>query len=170
MHQRLLAEGVLEDRGGQLVFVRDHLFKSPSGAAAAVLGRTANGWISWRRADGQSLSEVKRVTRAPLAPMLSTAQRDEIIARHRQLVVDGALPTEEVSEAQHARFRDRFGPVVLKALDGEALLTLMHDLQNRDSLVYWLEFKDDEEFDTRSFGSLAGGSALKFRLSGHDRR
>ena len=40
----------------------------------------------------------------------------------------------------------------------------MHDLSKRDSLVYWLEFKNDEEFDTRSFGSIAGGSALKFRI------
>ena len=31
-------------------------------------------------------------------------------------------------------------------------------------LVYWLEFKDDEEFNTRAFGSIAGGSALKFRV------
>ena len=53
---------------------------------------------------------------------------------------------------------------MLKALDGEPLLSLMHDHQNRESLVYWLEFKDDDEFDTRSFGSIAGGSALKFRV------
>lgn len=44
VRQRLLAEGVLEDVGGQLRFTRDHVFKSPSGAAAAVLGRPANGW------------------------------------------------------------------------------------------------------------------------------
>jgi len=43
VHLQLLAEGVLEDKGGQFRFVRDHLFNSPSGAAAAVLGRTANG-------------------------------------------------------------------------------------------------------------------------------
>ncbi len=42
VHQRLIAEGVLEEHGGQFRFVEDHLFKSPSGAAAAVLGRTAN--------------------------------------------------------------------------------------------------------------------------------
>ena len=57
-----------------------------------------------------------------------------------------------------------FGPSVLAGLDGEPLLTLMHDHGNRDSLVYWLEFKNDEEFETRSFGSIAGGSALKFRI------
>ena len=38
----------------------------------------------------------------------------------------------------------------------------MHDHSNRDSLVYWLEFKNDDEFPTPRFGSIAGGSALKF--------
>jgi hypothetical protein len=44
VHQRLIAAGVLEENGGRLRFAKDHLFDSPSGAAAAVLGRTANGW------------------------------------------------------------------------------------------------------------------------------
>jgi 5-methylcytosine-specific restriction protein B len=39
-----------------------------------------------------------------------------------------------------------------------------HRKANRESLVYWLEFKDDEEFQTRRLGSIAGGSALKFRI------
>ena len=34
----------------------------------------------------------------------------------------------------------------------------------KDSLVYWLEFKNDAEFNTRQFGSIAGGSALKFGI------
>ena len=52
----------------------------------------------------------------------------------------------------------------LSGLDGEALLTFMHDHGDKNSLVYWLEFKDDEEFDNFDFGSIAGGSALKFRV------
>ena len=39
VHQRLISEGVLEEHGGQLRFTKDHLFNSPSGAAAAVLGQ-----------------------------------------------------------------------------------------------------------------------------------
>lgn len=31
------------------------------------------------------------------------------------------------------------------------------------TLVYWLEFKNDDEFPAK-FGSIAGGSALKFGL------
>ncbi len=34
----------------------------------------------------------------------------------------------------------------------------------KDSLVYWLEFKNDEESPHRRFGSIAGGSALKFGI------
>lgn len=164
VHRRLLADGVLEDADEQLRFARDHLFKSPSGAAAAVLGRTANGWTSWKRANGQTLSEVMRVSRETHAPILSEAKRVEIIDRHRSLLVEGKLESDEALTRQYDLFRERFGPAVLRALDGELLLTLMHDHRSRDSLVYWLEFKDDEEFGTKCFGSISGGSALKFRL------
>ena len=164
VHQRLIADGTLEEHGGKLRFTQDHLFNSPSGAAAAVLGRTANGWISWKRPDGQTLSKVKRVTRDGHTPMLTDAKRQEIVTRHQQLVNDGKLATEQQLDKQYALFREHFGPSVLAGLDGEALLTLMHDHGNKDSLVYWLEFKNDDEFDSRSFGSIAGGSALKFRV------
>jgi 5-methylcytosine-specific restriction protein B len=164
VHQRLIAAGVLEENGGRLRFAKDHLFDSPSGAAAAVLGRTANGWISWKRADGQTLSKVKRVSRDDRTPMLNDAKRQEIIARHQQLVNDGKLPTQQQLDTQYALFRARFGPSVLAGVNGVPLLTLMHDSGNRDSLVYWLEFKNDHEFETRNFGSIAGGSALKFRI------
>jgi hypothetical protein len=43
------------------------------------------------------------------------------------------------------------------------LLETMHDHGNRDSLVYWLELKNDDEMPA-IFGSIAGGSALKFGL------
>ena len=36
------------------------LFGSPSMAGMALFGRTANGWITWKRADGRTLDEVKR--------------------------------------------------------------------------------------------------------------
>ena len=77
---------------------------------------------------------------------------------------EGKLRRQQQLEKEYALFRERFGPSVLAGLDGEPLLTLMHDHGNRDSLVYWLEFKNDDEFETRKFGSIAGGSALKFRI------
>ncbi len=59
--QRLLDAGVMRpnDQGG-LVFPKDHLFKSPSGAAIALLGRTANGWKEWKSPQGQTLHELVR--------------------------------------------------------------------------------------------------------------
>lgn len=164
VQEQLMALGVLKEDDGRLRFTRDHLFHSPSGAAAAVLGRTANGWLTWKRADGQTLSEVKRVSRESQAPLLDESQRQRIMERHRQLLNDGKLATLQQLEREYALFRERFGPAVLSGLDGETLLQFMHDHTSRESLVYWLEFKNDEEFATRKFGSIAGGSALKFRI------
>ncbi|HMV67822.1 MAG TPA: AAA family ATPase, partial [Myxococcota bacterium] len=61
-------------------------------------------------------------------------------------------------------FRARFGPDRLGALSGEALLQRMHGRPDPDHMTYWLEFKSDDEFETRTFGSIAGGSALKYGL------
>ncbi len=59
--QRLLDSGVMQlDDQGQLVFPKDHLFKSPSGAAIALLGRTANGWREWKSQKGKTLHELIR--------------------------------------------------------------------------------------------------------------
>ena len=59
--QRLLDSGVMQlDDQGQLVFPKDHLFKSPSGAAIALLGRTANGWKEWKSNQGQTLHQLIR--------------------------------------------------------------------------------------------------------------
>ena len=35
---------------------------------------------------------------------------------------------------------------------------------NKGSLVYWLEFKNDDEIQTARFGGIGGGSALKFGI------
>lgn len=164
VRERLLAEGVLEEHDGQLRFAQDYAFDSPSGAASALLGRSANGWIEWKNAQGRSLSEVKRVRRVGGEAVLSEAKRQEILAKHEELLTEGRLYTQAQLKGYYATFRKRFGPAVLAGLDGEPLLEFMHDHSNRDSLVYWLEFKSDEEFDTKRFGSIAGGSALKFRV------
>lgn len=64
MRSQLITEGVLTENAGSagpmLVFTRDHLFSSPSTAAMAVMGRSANGWVEWKTASGQTLDEVKR--------------------------------------------------------------------------------------------------------------
>ena len=57
---QLVTEGILAAQGGMLVFTRDHLFASPSMAAMALMGRSANGWIEWKAANGQTLDALKR--------------------------------------------------------------------------------------------------------------
>jgi 5-methylcytosine-specific restriction enzyme B len=93
---------------------------------------------------------------------------DERIAQelkelYKTLESKGKILSKEQLAEYYDTFRNKFGPERLKNLDGEALLNTMHDFANRDSLVYWLEFKDDEEFPNR-FGSISGGSAHKFGL------
>jgi 5-methylcytosine-specific restriction protein B len=85
-------------------------------------------------------------------------------ACYESLLKRGELLTKERLAECYALFRERFGPERLQSLDGEALLSTMHAHGSHDSLVYWLEFKSDDEFPTRQFGSIAGGSALKFGL------
>ena len=60
MRTDLLEKGVLVASGELLEFSSDHVFSSPSAAAAVVLGRRANGWIEWKYKDGRTLDEVKR--------------------------------------------------------------------------------------------------------------
>lgn len=62
LRNQLVLDGILSAQKGQLVFTRDHLFSSPSMAAMAVMGRSANGWIEWKTLDGKTLDEVKRQT------------------------------------------------------------------------------------------------------------
>ena len=57
---RLIETGIVRLDGDRTVFVRDHLFGSPSMAAMALLGRTANGWEMWKAEDGRTLGQVER--------------------------------------------------------------------------------------------------------------
>lgn len=57
---KLLREGGMVAEGDTVRFMRDHLFRSPSMAAVALLGRTANGWLEWKAEDGQTLDAMKR--------------------------------------------------------------------------------------------------------------
>jgi hypothetical protein len=60
MRLRLLESEIMVDVGDTVVFEKDHLFRSPSMAAQALLGRTANGWVEWKTAGGQTLDALKR--------------------------------------------------------------------------------------------------------------
>ena len=45
----------------------------------------------------------------------------------------------------------------------ESLDELMN-MNNQESMVYWLEFKNDEEFKTSVLGGIQGGSAGKYTI------
>src|SRR5437764_566591 len=93
--------------------------------------------------------------------MLDDRIKARILDDQKKLTADGKLLSKPQLEACYRTFSSRFGPDVLAKLDGEELLEVMHSHGNKDSLVYWLEFKNDDEFPAR-FGSISGGSAFKF--------
>jgi predicted GIY-YIG superfamily endonuclease len=60
IREQLLAAEVIREEGDVIVFLKDHLFRTPSGAAVALLARRANGWVEWKTSSGQTLDAVKR--------------------------------------------------------------------------------------------------------------
>jgi hypothetical protein len=60
LRDKLIASGVAHAEGEKLVFDKDHLFRSPSMAGLALMGRTSNGWVDWKDSKGRTLDEVKR--------------------------------------------------------------------------------------------------------------
>jgi 5-methylcytosine-specific restriction enzyme B len=99
-------------------------------------------------------------------PIIERRLFDELKAALDRGLASGELITSVQIKQQTTLFRDRFGPAVLRRLDGEALLRLMHGRESSESrcLAYWLEFKNDEEFAGNRFGGIGGGSALKFGI------
>lgn len=59
LRRDLLAAGVLKMEGGIHQFSQDYVFSSPSTAASMVLGRSANGRIEWRDAQGRTLKALQ---------------------------------------------------------------------------------------------------------------
>ena len=62
IREALVMDGVMAAQDGRYVFTRNHLFSSPSQAAMALMGRSANGWVEWKAANGDTLDELKRQT------------------------------------------------------------------------------------------------------------
>jgi hypothetical protein len=59
MRNDLKTQGVIELDGASDRFSQDHVFSSPSTAAAAVMGRNANGRTEWRTAQGVTLKQLQ---------------------------------------------------------------------------------------------------------------
>jgi hypothetical protein len=62
IRKKLLDTKILVEDKGRLRFTQDHVFKSPSGAAAIVLGRSADGWMEWKNKEGKPLDEIMRAS------------------------------------------------------------------------------------------------------------
>ena len=58
--ETLLEGGVLEVKGEHYEFVKDHIFRSPSGASDFILGRFSNGWTVWKTKNGDTLDKIYR--------------------------------------------------------------------------------------------------------------
>lgn len=56
--KQFIAEGVLTEKDGFLVFTKDTEFASPSAAAAVIHGGSANGLIAWKTEEGKSLKHL----------------------------------------------------------------------------------------------------------------
>jgi len=60
--KQLIAEGVLTEKDGFLVFTRDAEFSSPSAAAAVIHGGSANGLTAWKTEGNKSLKQLDEQT------------------------------------------------------------------------------------------------------------
>ncbi len=59
LRKDLVDQGVLVEEGEHYCFTQDQVFQSPSTAAGAVQGRSANGRIDWKTKDGRTLKELQ---------------------------------------------------------------------------------------------------------------
>jgi hypothetical protein len=60
----LQADGVIRLSESELVFLKDHLFASPSGAGGVIVGGRCNGRIHWRNAHGRSINDLEALALA----------------------------------------------------------------------------------------------------------
>jgi hypothetical protein len=53
----LVSKGTLIKQGDNVVFTKDYLFKTPSGASGFLLLGSSNGWVDWKSTQGVTLHE-----------------------------------------------------------------------------------------------------------------
>lgn len=58
--EKILASDAVNMDDSSILFTKDYLFSSPSAAAIALMGRSANGWLEWKTAEGKTLDELER--------------------------------------------------------------------------------------------------------------
>lgn len=60
VREKLIMQGVFIDKGDNYEFTKNYLFNSPSAASDQVLGRSSNGWLTWKSNKGETLDELER--------------------------------------------------------------------------------------------------------------
>lgn len=60
LRKKLIEEQILKAENDYYILQNDYIFNSPSAAAAAMLGRSANGWTSWKNKNNKTLDDLKR--------------------------------------------------------------------------------------------------------------
>lgn len=60
LREKMLNDGILVEESGVYRFTEDKLFSSPSAAAGVIMGRSINGWTSWKNVEGKTMDEVMR--------------------------------------------------------------------------------------------------------------
>lgn len=61
MRKKLIDNKIISENNDLFIFNEDFVFGSPSAAAAAVLGRRANGWTEWKTKNGKTIDEIYRI-------------------------------------------------------------------------------------------------------------
>lgn len=56
LRKKLIDKGIVDK---EFLFVSDHVFTSPSLAAAVVMGRNANGRTEWKKSNGKSIKDIE---------------------------------------------------------------------------------------------------------------
>jgi hypothetical protein len=59
LRDELLDSKVIVPINDKIIFQQDYLFSSPSAAAMVIMGRSANGLIEWKDANGKTLREIE---------------------------------------------------------------------------------------------------------------
>ena len=59
LRDQLIDNGTLEEAGAGFKFTKNHLFKSPSQAAAIIVGYAINGRHHWQTSEGRTIKQIE---------------------------------------------------------------------------------------------------------------
>lgn len=60
LREDLISNNIIKSENDKLTFVKNHLFSSPSAAAAIIVGYSINGRNTWKNAQGKTLKDIEK--------------------------------------------------------------------------------------------------------------